>query len=106
MRRRRIGYRRWRRLRRFAFLRKENLFDKILRLEHFHWIILTTEALSSDEDEVDENNTSYLDNIKNFATKKASLGGFEMSAEIKVKLIWQKTLFFSLTKRNDVFCFA
>lgn len=43
-----------------------------------------TEALSSDEDEVDENNTSYLDSIKNFATKKANQSGLEMSAEIKV----------------------
>lgn len=42
------------------------------------------EALSSDEDEVDENNTSYLDSIKNFATKKANQSGLEMSAEIKV----------------------
>lgn len=41
------------------------------------------EALSSDEDEIDENNTSYLDGVKNFATKKASQSGFEMSAEIK-----------------------
>lgn len=49
-------------------------------------MIEITEALSSDEDEVDENNTSYLDNIKNFATKKANQGGFEMSAEIKVNL--------------------
>lgn len=45
------------------------------------------EALSSDEDEVDENNTSYLDNIKNFATKKANQSGFEMSAEVKVSPI-------------------
>lgn len=51
-------------------------------------MIEIAEALSSDEDEVDENNTSYLDNIKNFATKKASQGGFEMSAEIKVNLNW------------------
>lgn len=48
-------------------------------------VLLFIEALSSDEDEVDENNTSYLDNIKNFATKKASESGFEMSAEIKVQ---------------------
>lgn len=48
----------------------------------FHFL----EALSSDEDEVDENNTSYLDGVKNFATKKASQLGFEMSAEIKVSV--------------------
>lgn len=46
-----------------------------------------TEALSSDEDEVDENNTSYLENMKNFATKKANQSGFEMSAELKVSVM-------------------
>lgn len=46
------------------------------------------EALSSDEDEVDENNTSYLDGVKNFATKKASQLGFEMSAEIRVRVFF------------------
>lgn len=42
------------------------------------------DALSSDEDDVEEFNSSYLDSIKNFATKKASQQGFEVSAEIKV----------------------
>lgn len=53
------------------------LYDNVYGI-HF------SEALSSDEDEVDENNTSYLDGVKNFATKKANQLGFEMSAEIKV----------------------
>lgn len=44
-----------------------------------------SEAISSDEDDVDEFN-SYLnlDSIKNFATKKAAQEGVDMSAEIKV----------------------
>lgn len=46
------------------------------------------DGLSSDEDEIDEHNTSYLDGVKNFATKKASQLGFEMSAEIKVSIIF------------------
>lgn len=52
------------------------------------------EALSSDEDEVDENNTSYLDSVKNFATKKASQMGLEMSAEIRASRL--KRSIFSL----------
>lgn len=42
------------------------------------------EALSSDEDEVDEMGSCYLENVKNFATKKANEMGLEMSAEVKV----------------------
>lgn len=41
------------------------------------------EALSSDEDEVDEFGNSYLENLENFATKKATENGVEMSAEVK-----------------------
>lgn len=46
-------------------------------------IFILIEALSSDEDEVDENNLSYLERVENFATKKATQAGFEMSAELK-----------------------
>lgn len=42
------------------------------------------EALSSDEDEVDEFGTSYLENVQNFATKKAAELGLEMNAEVRV----------------------
>lgn len=41
------------------------------------------EALSSDEDEIDELNSSYLENVKNFASKKMAEHGLEMNAEIK-----------------------
>lgn len=42
------------------------------------------EALSSDEDEVDELGTSYLENVQNFASKKALEAGISMSAELRV----------------------
>lgn len=41
------------------------------------------EALSSDEDEIDELGSSYLENVKNFASKKMAEHGLEMNAEIK-----------------------
>lgn len=41
------------------------------------------EALSSDEDEIDEFSPTYLENVQNFATKKATDMGFEMSASLK-----------------------
>lgn len=44
------------------------------------------EALSSDEDEVDEMSNCYLENVKNFATKKSNDLGLEMSAELKVRM--------------------
>lgn len=44
------------------------------------------EALSSDEDEVDEMGSCYLENVKNFATKKLNDMGLEMNAEIKVTI--------------------
>lgn len=42
------------------------------------------EALSSDEDEIDECGTSFLENVQNFASKKAAEHGIEMTAEVKV----------------------
>lgn len=44
------------------------------------------EALSSDEDEIEEFGTSYLENVQNFATKKAADLGITMCAELKVFL--------------------
>lgn len=42
------------------------------------------EALSSDEDEIDEYGESYLKNLKEFAVKKSTEQGIEMSAELRV----------------------
>lgn len=48
-------------------------------------LVKISEALSSDQDDVDEINTSsYLDNMKNFATKGGARKGLDISAEIKV----------------------
>lgn len=62
----------WRRVNRYCFMR----LIKITK-------IILAEALSSDEDEVDEFSNSYLENLENFATKKAHENGVEMSAEVK-----------------------
>lgn len=59
------------------------------------------EALSSDEDELDELGPSYLGNVKNFATKKAAEMGIEMSAELKVDFF--KSI---LNSRKDVKLFS
>lgn len=44
---------------------------------------LIIEALSSDEDEIDEFAPDYLEQIAEFSKAKASESGFEMKAEIK-----------------------
>lgn len=46
------------------------------------------EALSSDEDEIEEYGTSYLENVQNFATKKAADLGITMCAELKVFIFY------------------
>lgn len=43
-----------------------------------------TEALSSDEDAIDDFAPGYLEQIGDFAKKKADEAGFEMKVEYKV----------------------
>lgn len=47
-------------------------------------LLMFLEALSSDEDEIDDLSNSYLENLENFATQKASEIGLQMNSEIKV----------------------
>lgn len=44
---------------------------------------MSTEALSSDEDEMDEMAPNYLDKLAEFSKTKGAASGFEVKAEIK-----------------------
>lgn len=45
------------------------------------------EALSSDEDEIDDCGDAYLTKLKDFALKKSSEQGIEMTAELRVGIL-------------------
>lgn len=61
------------------------------------------EALSSDEDEIDELSNSYLENLENFATQKAAEHGIEMNAEVKVCFTLLYFLLLSLSQFQKYF---
>lgn len=46
--------------------------------------VLFAEALSSDEDDIDEMDSNYLDNLAEFSKMKADKAGFDMKVEMKV----------------------
>lgn len=66
-----------------------------------------SEALSSDEDEIDELSNSYLENLENFATQKANKTGLKMNSEIKV-CVFSKEDFLILLFTPTIFlyCFS
>lgn len=55
-----------------------------LRSEISDLVFHFTEAISSDEDEIDELGPSYYDRVAELAKNKASSEGFNISAVIKV----------------------
>lgn len=56
----------------------------VLRSEISDLVFHFTEAISSDEDEIDELGPSYYDRVAELAKNKASSEGFNISAVIKV----------------------
>lgn len=50
----------------------------------FYLLLFYTEALSSDEDEIDDFAPNYLEQVADYSKKKASEAGYEMKAEFKV----------------------
>lgn len=61
-------------------------FHIYLQMVNIEMLLLIAAEVSSGDDEIDENNHSYLNNVKNFATKKAAESGFEISAEIRASI--------------------
>lgn len=61
-------------------------------LRIFYWLLtvklsdLFVDGLSSDEDDIDELGPSYYDRVADMTQSKANESGFEISAEIKVRL--------------------